>query len=277
MLRFYDTSAALALAFAALAAPTQADPRTAGGEPCQLADGYAPGPAAYAAETRVCLATADPDAEALERSLTAFANRERERLGHEPLVVRTALNDAARAHALDMAARSYVAHDDLEGRGHLYRMRVIDRRMLASAAGANIVMAAHVEPGEAFRELILDDQNRRNLMRDRFTHMGVGAAIVDGKAYIVQLFAEVDGELETPLPVELPRRADLEAEFADAGLKPLGWRLEAQDGRTLASGPGERTHAGLEFDQAGYLEVAVERDLETLLLKGPIVEARGTR
>ena len=52
----------------------------------------------------------------------------------------SSLIDAARLHAYDMAVRGYAAHEDLEGRTHLDRVRMMERSRLIGAFGANVVV-----------------------------------------------------------------------------------------------------------------------------------------
>ncbi len=270
MLQFYDkTWAVSVLAFAALAAPVS----LAHGAPedsCDLSNGYALNADAFDAEAKACLAATTRLADVEDR-IRALSDRQRAKAGMAPLKTRAALNDAARLHALDMAARGYTKHSDLEGRSHLQRVRMLDRTLLVGAFGANVAAIPGEDSIDAFNALIGDSANRRNLVRDEFSHLGVGAAASDGMLYVVQLFAQADGELRRALPFALTDRSALKAEFADAGFTPIGWRLENAEGRTLAQGRGDRLHRRMDIDEPAYLEVAVSRDLQTYYLKGPMV------
>ena len=139
MLQKYDTlrtASLLALAAAGgaiIALPAQA--QTA----CDLSDGYGETLVSYVDEVEACLAEATFDGD-IEAAVAERTNAVRGDKGEAALERRASLDAAARAHALDMAARNYAGHNDLEGRGHIYRMRALDRQVLASATGANVAV-----------------------------------------------------------------------------------------------------------------------------------------
>ncbi|MEO0982209.1 MAG: CAP domain-containing protein [Pseudomonadota bacterium] len=270
MLQFYDTlSGAAALALAAFAAPASAEPAA-----CTPLDGYGAQSVSYADEALACLETASAARPDIEAGVRTLADRYRARGDSPPLAMRQSLNDAARLHALDMAARGYAAHEDLEGRGHLHRLRTLDRHLLFGAFGGNVAVVESANAIDAFNALISDEVNRDNLERNAFNLTGVGVAEAGGRLYVVQLFAQGDGELRQALPITLPSRAEIEAEFADAGFRPLGWRVEAADGRVLAHGRGDRLKDLDQLTEPGFLEVAVLRGETTYFLKGPMVDGR---
>lgn len=277
MLQFYDKALiSSALAFAALSGSAIAD--TADAAPaCDLGNGYSVSAPVYAAEAQSCLeAHKGAFLSETEDGVRVLTERHRARLDLAPLGQRASLDEAARAHALDMAARRYAAHNDPEGRGHLDRIRTLDRSVLVGAVGANLTAGALGEPSDAYNALIIDEENRNNLARDMFTHMGVGAAEADdGTVYVVQLFAQVDGELETPMPAVLPAIADLKARFAESGFTPVCWTLEDENGRTVSRGFGEQIRADLAPGTSAdlFIEVSLNPG-ETYALKGPRVSGR---
>jgi uncharacterized protein YkwD len=104
------------------------------------------------------------------RMLTRI-NEYRRRAGLGPLSLNAALDRAAGAHAADMAAKDYFAHEAPDGSDFArragragYRWRVI---------GENI--AAGLTTPEATVDGWMDsDGHRRNMLSDRFTEIGVG-------------------------------------------------------------------------------------------------------
>lgn len=242
---------------------------------CDLSEGYANNTAAFSAQLESCLADQSTTVHRgdVEANVLALTQRHRSRLGLDELETRSSLDMAAQAHALDMAARSYAAHKDLEGRGHLHRVRTLDRSVLIGSAGANIAAGGLGTGVDAFNALTADPVNRDNLSRDAFSHVGVGAAeAADGTIYVVQLFAQIDGELETPIPAALSSSAKLDASFVDAGFEHVGWSLTDEAGRLLDRGYGERVTATLDAAQSAFINVDVARHGgDTYSLKGPRV------
>ncbi|MEO1101178.1 MAG: CAP domain-containing protein [Pseudomonadota bacterium] len=273
MLQKYDKLlATTALAVAALAGSAMAD--AAGDLPaCDLSDGYASSAAGFSAQLESCLADESTTVHRgdVEANVLALTQRYRSRLGIDQLQTRASLDQAAQAHALDMAARSYAAHEDLEGRSHLHRVRTLDRSVLIGSAGANIAAGELGAGPDAFGALTADPVNRANLSRDAFSHVGIGAAeAVNGTVYVVQLFAQIDGELDAPLPASFSSTADLDASFVDTGFEHVGWSLTDETGRLLDRGYGERVTATLGAAQSAFINIDVARHGgDTYSLKGP--------
>ena len=273
MLQFYDRKGiGLTLAFAALAGHVSAT--EASSVSCHLEDGYAVEASLFADEVEMCLKThAAALREDIQADVTALTERHRAKLNLDPLSTRQALTQAAQAHAMDMAMRGYADHLDLEGRDHLDRIRTLDRAVLIGAAGANIAVANFEDGATAFNALIQDEENANNLSRSAFTHSAVGAAQdKNGRVYVVQLFAQIDGELTTPMPTELPAIADLKAQFSQNAFTPVGWELRDLDGQLLSRGFGEQIRYKLRSDEVADLtiEVALHPGVN-YALKGPRV------
>lgn len=278
MLQKYDKLlASSALALAALAGTAIAD--TAGDAPaCDLSQGYANSATGFTAQLESCLTDQSTTIHRgdVEAGVLALTQRHRSQLGIEELGTRPSLDQAAQAHALDMAARGYAAHSDPEGRGHMHRVRTLDRSVLIGAAGANIAVGGLDNGPDAFNALIADTVNRDNLSRDIFSHVGVGAAEAeDGTIYVVQLFAQIDGELKAPLPVASTQTADLRASFVDSGFEHVGWSLTDEAGRLLDRGYGARLSASLDAAESAFLNIDVARHGgDTYSLKGPRISGQ---
>ena len=276
MLQKYDTPRALSLlALAAASGAILALPATAEAA-CSLDDGYADGLVSYVAEVDSCLEAASQFEAGAETALFDATNATRSEAGIGKLNRRASLDRAARAHALDMAARGYAGHDDLEGRGHIYRMRALDRQGLASATGANVaVLDANASPAEIYDAITADSANRQNLVHEGFTDTGLGIAEADGRLYVVQMLTTVDGELETPLPLEIAGATSFTPRVNQDYFRTAGWNLTDGAGNRLAGGTLMRMHdAAFDRDNTGYLDVLVELDTDTYVLKGPMVARR---
>ena len=278
MLQFYDkTLAASVLALAALAAPVSADVAESAAPACDLSDGYALGVIDFTEEAEACLAEHKHGAHAeTHAGVMALTERHRARFNLEGFETRATLDQAALAHAMDMAARGYAAHADGFGRSHSERLRMFDRTLLVGASGANItIVPTGTDPVDVFNALISDPVNAANLTRDVFTHAGLGMAeSADGRTYVVQVFAQVDGELETALPLTLSNLADVEASFIDPRFSQAGWRLETADGVALRRGSGETIAARALDGVTAYLDIEATLGTQTYHLSGPAVETR---
>ncbi len=280
MLQFYDKAWSITvLALAALATPSAAFADSAEPVPetsCNLVDGYGAALASYIDEARACLDR--PQSGALvekARDTRLLMQRMREKNGMSALGSHAGLDAAARMHALDMAARGYASHTDPEGRGHEARLRAVGRDLIFGAAGANItVVDQNASAVEIYNALIGDEVSRENLFRNAFTHAGFGLAEADGRIYAVQVFAQVDGLLPRPLPVELPLVSDIPVEFVDSGFRAEGWRIESADGRTIARGLTPKLYRARLDGADGYLTVEARLGTSQYALKGPAVSAR---
>ena len=276
MLQFYDKPWSIAvLAFAALSAPfaaadsAEAPPASV----CNPGDGYGVSLGDYIDEARACLDQVDDEAlEAHAADVSLLMQRLREKRGAGSLGEHAGLKAAAGMHALDMAARDFASHEDPEGRGHEARIRAMSRQLVFGAVGANItVVNGNASAVDIYNALIADEVSRKNLFRDVFTHSGLGLARADGRIYVVQLFAQVDGELSRPLPGPL---ADISVKFVDSGFEMEGWRVNNSDGWTIARGKAPRLNAASLNTTTGYLTLEARRGTDIYSLKGPAVSAQ---
>jgi len=242
---------------------------------CDLSDGFEQTLIGFNSEAEACLEGVDglTVQSFVESEIRRKADTQRD--NGAVLLNLASLNEAARLHAFDMATRGFIAHADLEGRGHADRLRMLERKRLIGATGANmVILSADATPEAVFEAIISDTENARNMTRDSFTHMGIGAVEAEGRLYVVQLFARVDGELDQAVPLTLGKRTDLRVSYADANIQSVGWRLENTRGGTLARGnnpqivspPAAVKQAGLSVD------VTVGSNIYTL--KGPIISTQ---
>ena len=130
-----------------------------------------------------------PEIAALETHLFDGANRIRDQHRRITLVRSPELDRVARAHSADMAARGYLAHENLEGENPLDR---IERGGISgfSLAAENAGSTSRRDP---VREILegwqLSPAHRRNLLAPAFNTTGVGTArAADGTLYFTQLY-----------------------------------------------------------------------------------------
>lgn len=265
----YRSLSLSALALAALTLPAAAV------TDCNLAKGLSLDPAIFSQQVATCYDSQSGASQnaRLEDQLIEATDRLRAGDSRDRLTPLLSLEQAARIHAMDMAARSYAGHKDPEGRGHLERVRVLDRTVLIGAAGANIaiVEGSGLSSADLFDALRRDPVNASNMTRSAFTHTGVGIAEANGRTYVVQLFARVDGHLEAPLPVYASGKQSVRATFEEKGLEPVAWRLTTPEGDTLDRGYGTMMTAALQPGQQAYLTLDLVRNNTQFTLRGPII------
>jgi len=121
---------------------------------------------------------------ALEKGVVDCANRERATAGLRALTVDAALTRASRAHAADMADRSYFAHNSLDGRTPWDRIAAaLDGQDPFVGMGENIAMG-YRDAESACVGWMNSPGHRANILDPDFT--AIGAGWVDG--YAVQDF-----------------------------------------------------------------------------------------
>jgi uncharacterized protein YkwD/uncharacterized membrane protein required for colicin V production len=119
---------------------------------------------------------ADPDP-ANEQAMLDLVNQERTSRGLVALTMDEPLRDVARAHAADMFARGYFAHDTPEGVDPFDRMSAAG--ILFGIAGENLALAPTLDM--AHNGLMNSPGHRANILRPEFRKVGIG--VLDGGIY----------------------------------------------------------------------------------------------
>ena len=204
--------------------------------------------------------------------LLGAIDRVRQEAGQEQLAQHPKLSEVAQAHARDMARRHYAADVSPEGLTLLDHVRQTDRQTLYSAFGTAIAIVDAGSSAESVLAALMSDSfNRENMLRSSFDHVGIGAVEQDGRLYVVQLLARVEGELEQPLPVYSNGAESLRAELAGRGMTPISWSLSDSAGATLLRGTGERIRGVGGEGAEGYLNLDVAMGPDIYTLRGPYI------
>jgi len=139
---------------------------------------------------------ADPDnLPALREQALVAANADREEHGLEPLELAESLNRAAQAHARDMLARDYFAHDSPDGRTVQDRYREHGGpagRVVAENLGQCIGCPAEIDAVriEALQEGWMNSPgHRENLLTPELDQFGYGIAVAGDRLVAVQTFS----------------------------------------------------------------------------------------
>jgi uncharacterized protein YkwD len=278
MLQKYDKlKSSLLLAVAAAGGAALSGTATAGEAICSLDNGYSMNLTSYVAEASKCVDQATNLDAAFADGLVVEINAERVANGLAPLNRRASLDMAAAAHALDMSARIYAAHADLEGRDHLHRIRAFDRTMLVGASGSNVAVARSADgTAEVHNNIKRDQLNQDNMLRASFTDVGVAVVEEAGQYYVVQVFAAAEGDLERAIPVSATGAQSLRASLSDRDRQVVAWGLsDASSGQMLARSSMPRVSFNtIRGADTAYLDVLVAVRDNTYVLKGPLVSGR---
>lgn len=278
MLHKYDTpKSSLLLALAAAGGLAISGLAAAAETACSLENGYATQLTSYVDEATACITAADNMDAAIADGLVTKMNAERSAQGLSELNRRASLDMAAQAHALDMAARIYADHVDLEGRDHLHRIRAFDRTMLVGASGSNVTVSLASGDVDALHaKLKRDPFNADNMVRQSFTDIGIGVVEKAGQYYVVQVFAAAEGEFTNAIPVTARGSQPLKATLADRDRQVIAWGLvDNASGETLASSTMQRVRfSNLRGAESAALDVLVAERSDTYVLKGPLVSGR---
>jgi uncharacterized protein YkwD len=107
-------------------------------------------------------------------ALLAAVNAARRAAGRQPLANDPRLDAAAQAHAEDMLARAYYAHQSPEGSTPRTR---IEAAGFPAAGVAENIAARHLGADEAMAGWMASSEHRRNILDPRFTNLGAGVAV----------------------------------------------------------------------------------------------------
>lgn len=153
----------------------------------------------------------------LEEQLRRVFHRIRSERQLAPFAVETTLAGIARDYAAEMLRRGFFDHRSPDGEGMPERVARHHRRLIG-LPGENLWAGDGVSSSDppALAERIASDLmgspgHRENILHADFTHMGVGAEVRRDEVRVVQLLAQVDAYLNSPLPLRLKagRTADL--------------------------------------------------------------------
>ena len=142
----------------------------------------------------------------VSRRVVTLTNEERTARGRQALTQSKQLTRIACRHNKDMFAHGYAGHEDADGRRVGARLPREHRTLLVRRRGENVFQAS----GEyAQRDDLapvpmkwwMDSPgHRENILRPQYTHLGACVTRKDDEMRSTQVFANVAGELEKPLP-----------------------------------------------------------------------------
>ncbi len=188
---------------------------------------------AYEGRLRARLAEAGRFDAGLARGLLELTNRARRGAGAGDLAWHPALAETARAHAADLAQRSYVEHVTPEGFDPTDRLGLLSRRLIATAS-ENIAYRRGGPPHTAADLMTTwrkSPPHWTNLLRSRHSHVGYGVVQAGDRTYGVGLYAAPDGELAAELPFRPQGPRPLLAAVEGLGERYMGvWLADELNG-----------------------------------------------
>ena len=231
-----------------------------------------PGSMARMSPDESSAATVSSEAAGFNDALLRAVAAERHGAGLAPLTEHETLSLVAEMHARDMARRDYAADVTPEGLTLMDFVRQADRQTLYSSFGTTIaIVDAQADAGSVLTALMSDPGNAENVLRSGFDHVGVGAVEQNGRLYVVQLLARVEGHLEQPLPVNAGAADSLRINFAEPGMTPVSWSVSDGSGEALLRGSGDRIRDASALGVEGYLDLDVAMGTDVYTLRGPYV------
>jgi uncharacterized protein YkwD len=196
---------------------------------------------------------------AYEQQVVELVNAERANQGLPPLKRVTALDDAARYHALDMGQDNYFSHDTYDGATYVCSWSArIGKFYIGWNSLAENIAAGYSSPQSVMSAWMNSSGHRANILSTSRWEIGVGYAQVGGSAY-TRYWVQDFGRRGNVFPLVINREAAA-TDTRDVALYIYGsfaeMRLRNDDGPwaawqpfqtnvnwTLASGVGTRTVA----------------------------------
>lgn len=151
------------------------------------------------------------------------------------------LRDAARVQSYRMLRDDYFSHQDPDGGNVAERLAAVDRQTLYSAIGENLAKIS--PPGQNPARTVHDGWvaspgHYKNMIADRFTHVGIGCAVQKRTLVCTQVFGKPTGRLLSPLPARPGPSGRTDVTASIQGLRYGGWVLLDRHGTERAKGHG---------------------------------------
>jgi uncharacterized protein YkwD len=144
--------------------------------------------------------------EQVEDMILDRSNQERKKQGKTSLSKEYKVRDIARAHSIDMIQRNFFQHMNPDGRAPTDRMALFHRSFIG-LTGENIWKGSTYDTSN-LQKLTDDIMNgwmnspghRANILRDDYTHLGVGVVLKNGEVYATQNFISLYAYSSSEIP-----------------------------------------------------------------------------
>lgn len=154
--------------------------------------------------------------------LTSLTNAEREDNDVPPLTENPLLAQAAELKAQDMAEKGYFAHTSPEGRTPWYWLKEVGYSY--SYAGENLAVN-FFESDDVARAWMNSPTHRANIVKDKYTEIGIGVAsgVYKGKdtVFVAQFFGTPVGTAPVVIPAPTPAPAPVVRPTPEPAPEPI--------------------------------------------------------
>ncbi len=145
----------------------------------------------------------------IEQLILTLTNAERHKMGLTALQHDSLLQKSARTHSADMLVREYFDHVSPEGRTPFDRIAIIHRQLIGGS-GENIWQGQGYDVNDAKKlaELAMEGWmnspgHRENILRESYTHLGVGGAVKGNTIKLTQNFASTQALFKQEIPLKV--------------------------------------------------------------------------
>ncbi len=144
--------------------------------------------------------------EDVEGYIHDLTNAERQKHNKTPLNPEDRLSDIARSHSSDMIKRDFFDHMNPDGRAPGDRVALFHRSLIG-LSGENIWMGKGHDTADSRKlaEKIVEDWmnspgHRANILRDNYTHLGIGVSVKGDEIRATQNFADIFAMTDQDVP-----------------------------------------------------------------------------
>jgi hypothetical protein len=195
----------------------------------------------------------------IEADILDLVNLERSQRHLAPVRLDEDLRRIAREHSADMWGRDFFAHINPSGEDSSDRIGVKHRKLIG-ITGENIWsmsgFAAAAHPALA-KEIMQDWMNspghRANILRNDYTHLGVGVSLAGTEVRATQNFAGIRGMLNVPLPDAVRRGAAVDLSITSPGSAPNRFEIFSKEKGIAIAGPVAMSPAKLDAAPGTYV------------------------
>lgn len=205
--------------------------------------------AAWAAPSAAAPSLVSADAGSIAGRVVELVNQERVKAGLVPLRWNDTLAVAGTAHAQDMAARNYFAHNSPEGSTPVERARKAGFPAYGWGGlyvGENLARG-FATAGAAMRGWLASESHRVNLLHAKYRETGVGVAVApNGAIYIAQEFGSRPNVLPVYINNDAPITESAQVQLLVTSEDVSGWGSVGQIAGMMVSNRPDFAGAGWE-------------------------------